>query len=306
MLWSRGLVAASLAVAGATALACVSIPEETSTLRDESSAGTSSSSGAGTSGTATQGGAGGSSTSTGGSGGMTSSTGGMAGTGGTSSAGTSSSGGTAGSNGTTCQPDTGDPADLVISDLESGNAHINAPREGFWVNYVEGMVAVDPPIGSFLPTNDGTAAGGSWYAHVTGGAGNTVVGLSILLNNNCTHDVSAYTGVTFHYKSAHTVLFGVGTTATIPPPYGTCVASSSDPCYNSYAITFAPAMAWTQVTVKWPALEQQFGVKTDWDPSQVIDLHFDVNGVWNQTTGVTEPIVGSVDLAIDEVYFTLD
>jgi hypothetical protein len=242
--------------------------------------------------------------------------GGSAGSAGSGSGGTFAMGGTAGSGtagtGTgTCTAQVGAATDLMIADVDSTMSNaINMPRVGYWYTFADAAATVDPPpdpTGSnpFPPETTGGANATSFYAGLTG-TGGKYAGLGFALNDGgagvvCTYDVSAYTGISFYYKSSHAIRVGVATSATTAAPKGTCAST----CDNHHGKKSTGAAAeWTLFTAKWTELTQEFGTMSPFDKTKVLQLQFQIDGVWNETDMVVDPIVGAYNLAIDEITFT--
>jgi hypothetical protein len=205
----------------------------------------------------------------------------------------------------TCAPQVGSATDLLISDLESGANAINAPRTGYWFSFGDGTGTMPPPGTPFAP-DEGGNGDSKYYAHFTC-TGGKYVGMGFDLNN-CNmkphpYDVSAYTGVSFAYKSTHDFKFMVGTVATtLPADGGTC--SPEPDCRNHHATVIPASASWTTIQVPFNTLVQDFGVIAALDKTKVLQLQFQVSGTWNDTTQDTDPITpAAVDLSIDDVSF---
>ncbi len=225
-----------------------------------------------------------------------------AGTGNAASGGASSSG---------CTPQVGAATDLVIADVDTTMSNaINMPRVGYWYTFAEAGATVDPapdPSGStpFTPQTTGGANSTAYYAGLSG-SGGKYVGLGFALNDGgagmvCTYDVSAYTGISFYYKSTHALRVALSTTATTPAPKGTCTGECDN--HHGKKVT-APAADWTLFTAKWTELTQDFGTLSAFDKTKVLQVQFQIEGVWNATAAATDPIVGDYELDVDEISFT--
>jgi hypothetical protein len=280
-----------------------------------------------TGGTATAGGAGGTGATAGtvgsgatagtvGSGGTPPATGGTPGTGGTpatgGSAGAAAGGASGGTGGGACAPVTGSATDLLISDLEAGTNAVNAPRTGYWFSFVQGGAtnAMPPPDPTgavpFAPTASGNG-GSMYYAHFTC-TGGTYVGIGFDLNN-CAgkpnpYNVSAYTGVSFAYKSSHDFKVMVSSMATTLPANGGTCAGGESVCNNHHATVITAAAAWTTIQVPFSMLLQDYGTIAALDKTNVLQIQFQVAGVWDNDAQVTNMITpAAVDLSIDDVSF---
>jgi len=239
-----------------------------------------------------------------------------AGAGGSSAAGSApvgggGSGGAASGGATGCTPQVGAATDLMIADVDTTMSNaINMPRVGYWYTFAAPGATVTPapdPSGAtpFTVQTSGGANSTAYYAGLTG-SGGAYVGLGFALNDGgkgmvCTYDVSAYTGISFYYKSTHPMRVAVATTATTAAPRGSCV-EECDNHHGKKATT--PAAEWTQFSAKWTELTQDFGTLSPFDKTQVLQIQFQIEGVWNATAGVTDPIVGDYELAVDEITFT--
>jgi hypothetical protein len=159
----------------------------------------------------------------------------------------------------------------------------------------------------FAPASSGYG-GSQYYANFTATGGKNV-GMGFDLNrcgsNTGVYDVTAYTGISFAYKSSHDVRIEFASAATTPPPIGTC--SSGALCQNHHFVTLAQAAAWTTVTVKFSSAIQDFGAIAPLDKTKVIYIQFHVMGAWNNETmsqGNISP--AAVDLSVDSISFTVN
>jgi hypothetical protein len=276
---------------------------------------------AGTAGTVGTGGTAGNPTGTGGNptgtGGNPTGTGGVAGTGtaGTGTAGTGTAGtgagGTAG--GGACMTVVGSATDLPITNLESGSNAIDMPRTGYWYTYGDGTGIMPPPDPSganpFAPAASGNG-GSAYYAHFTCTGGKNV-GMGFDLNNCGSkpnpYDVTAYTGISFAYKSSHDLKVSLASVVTTPSPNGTCVGA--DTCNNHHFAVLPAAAAWTTASVPFTMLTQDFGTITPIASvkNQVLQIQFQVSGVWNAEAMAQDPITPTaVDFGVDDIAFTVN
>lgn len=232
-------------------------------------------------------------------------TGGTPATGGT--AGTPGAGGATGGTGGTaaCAPQVGSATDLNISDLEGGTNAINTPRTGYWFSFGDGTDTMPPMGTTFAPAATGNG-GSAFYAHFTC-TGGKYVGMGFDLNN-CgmkpnAYDVSAYTGVSFAYKSSHDFKFMVGSIATtLPADGGTCTPEAD--CRNHHATLVPAAAAWTTIQVPFTDLVQDYGAIAALKKNEVLQLQFQIAGMWDPEAMDTTPITpAAVDLSIDDVAF---
>jgi hypothetical protein len=244
------------------------------------------------------------------------STGGSGGSGTTGSAGNTAMGtaGTPAAGGATsgCTPQVGAATDLLIVDVDTTMSNaINMPRVGYWYTFADpegaSVVPAADPSGAtpFTPQTTGGANTTAYYALMTG-SGGKYAGLGFALNDGgagmvCTYDVSAYTGISFYYKSSHPLRVALSTPATTPAPKGTCTGECEN--HHGKAIT-TPTEEWTLFTAKWTELTQTFGTLSAFDKTKVLQIQFQIEGVWNATASVVDPIMGDYDLAVDEITFT--
>jgi hypothetical protein len=200
---------------------------------------------------------------------------------------------------------------IVDVDSTMSNA-INMPRVGYWYTFAGAGATVTPPADPsgktpFEPQTTGGANATAFYAGLTG-SGGSYVGLGFALNDGgagkvCTYDVSAYTGISFYYKSSHPLRLALATTATTAAPKGTCAAE----CDNHHGTKIATAAAdWTLFSAKWTELTQDFGTLSPFDKTQVLQVQFQIEGVWNADTMMVDAIEGEYQLAVDEITFTVD
>jgi hypothetical protein len=241
-----------------------------------------------------------------GSGGVPDGSGGVPDSGG--SAGTSS-GGAGGTNGGLCGPKVGLASDLLISDLESGTNAINAPRTGYWFSFGDGSDMMPPPdptgVMPFAPSPSGYS-GSQYYARFTSSGGKNV-GMGFDLNN-CgakpyPYDVSAYKGISFAYKSSHPVRVEFTSVATALPPLGNCTGGYAV-CGNYHTIVLESATVWTNVTIPFSTLWQDFGTIAPIDKTSVLQIQFHVMGAWdNQTMSQGNISPAQVDLGVDSISF---
>jgi len=251
-----------------------------------------------------------------GTGGNPTGTGGVAGTGtaGTGTAGTGTAGtGTAGTGGSAaCMTVVGSATDLPITNLETGSNAIDMPRTGYWYTYGDGTGIMPPPDPSganpFAPAASGNG-GSAYYAHFTCTGGKNV-GMGFDLNNCGSkpnpYDVTAYTGITFAYKSSHDLKVSLASMATTPPPNGSCAGAASE-CNNHHFFVLDAAAAWTTVSVPFANMTQDFGTIAPLVKGQVLQIQFQVSGVWNAEAMAQDPITpDAVDFGVDDIAFTVN
>jgi hypothetical protein len=280
--------------------------------------------GVGGSGTGGAGGA------TGGSGGATGGVGGD-GTAGVITAGVlNSTGGTVAAS--LCGKGTGVATDKLVDDLEDGDNTIGngvgAPlppnRVGYWFTYNSNPNTCTPlnmngcpcmqspppdPLGLIPFPPAANPGNGSLFAAHTRGTACTVWGAGLGLDfNNCNtksqaYDVSAYTGISFSYKSTQPIRVLVGTVPNLPMADGGQCGGTD--CHNHHGKNFASAAAWTPATITWAELSgsmqigtppmnpQTYGQMRPFAPAQVINLEFQVDAAGG----------ANFDLWVDDVTF---
>jgi hypothetical protein len=228
------------------------------------------------------------------------------GTGGTTSPG---SGGSAGVS-VSCGMAAGVAADKLIDDLEDGDNTIGngegqpmpPARIGYWFTYNEktdtpGSSCTQSPApdpAGLLPFPPTAMPGnGSMYGAKTSGTGCTSTwGAGIGVDfNNCNmksnaYDASAYTGISFWYKSKTPIRVLVGTKPNLPSAEGGACASD---CYNHHGKNFAASTAGTAATITWAELSgttqigspaadpQTYGTKRGFNPAQLLNLQVQVD-----------------------------
>lgn len=311
----------SLALAGSVLVACgpeaPEVPEEDTPRAGRGGTGsvnpgTGGSVAPGTGGTSSPGSGGTGGTSSPGTGGSAS-----AGKGGTGSpgmggsaspgAGGSISPGTGGSSATVhCGMAAGVATDKLIDDLEDGENTIGngvgspvpPSRIGYWFTYNEESASCNqypaPDPEGLLPFPPTAMPGnGSMFGAMTRGMGCTSVwgaGLGVDFNNcsgaSKAYDASAYTGLSFWYKSKTPIRVLVGTQPNLPTAEGGRCASD---CYNHHGKNFAASTAGTLATITWaelsgsaqigspPADPQTYGEKRGFNPAQLLNLQVQVD-----------------------------
>lgn len=264
------------------------------------------------------------------SGGTSSATGGSTARGGTGNAtgGTATTGGTSG---TQVVPDCGLPvgaaSDKAVDDLEDrdntiGNGE-NDPtppvRVGYWFTYNEktdnpssSCLQSPPPDPSGLlpfPPKAMPGNGSGYGAHTSGTGCTSVWGAGIGVDfNNCNgktnpYDASAYSGITFWYKSTTPIRALVGTLANLPRAEG---GQCDGDCYNHHGKNLPASSTGTTATITWAELDmmttqigtppmepQSYGTKRAFNPAQLLNLQVQVD----QTGGAR------FDLWLDDLAF---
>jgi hypothetical protein len=258
--------------------------------------------------------------------------------GGTSGATTNASGGVANTSGTAtggtmamtmCGTAVGAASDKNIDDLEDADNTIGngmgAPmppsRVGYWFTYNETTDGSNtckqspPPDPSGLlpfPPEASPGNGSAFGAHTHGTGCNSDWGAGLGVDfNNCNgksnaYDGSAYTGITFWYKSTTKLRVLVSTLPNLPTAEGgTCTSD----CNNHHGKNFAAAPSGTTATITWaelkgtaqignpPANPQTFGTMRAFDPKQLLNLEVQVDGFNGASDGA------SFDFWIDNLAF---
>ncbi|HEX6767287.1 MAG TPA: kelch repeat-containing protein, partial [Polyangiaceae bacterium] len=163
-----------------------------------------------------------------------------------------------------------DVDDGLVDDFEDGNNEVLriGGRDGFWFTFNDGAGTQMPDPGeAALPE----PVMGGFAFHTHGSGFTTFAGAGASLKNNpaggsLAYDASGYGGVRFRYRSDRPARFEVDTTATIPPPDGTCTGS----CFDSHGFELPAAPDWQSVQIEWSELAQRgFGDPAAFDPSQV-------------------------------------
>lgn len=231
-----------------------------------------------------------------------------------------------------CGTAVGAAGDKLIDDLEDGDntigngmgAPVPPARVGYWFTYNSNPNTCTPlnmascpckqspppdPLGLIPFPPAANPGNGSMFAAHTSGTGCTVWGAGIGLDfNNCNtksnaYDVSAYSGLSFQYKSTTPLRVLVGTVPNLPTSEGGQCGGSD--CHNHHGKNFAAASAWTTGTITWaelsgsqqigtpPANPQTYGEMRPFAPAQVINLEFQVD---NQAGN-------NFDLWVDDVTF---
>jgi hypothetical protein len=286
----------------------------------EPSTGGTGASGGTTGGTVTTGGAGGTTGgTTGASGGKGGTTSGSSGTGVVVTA----SGGTMAA--TVCGSAVGAATDKLVDDLEDGDNTIGngvgqpdpPTRVGYWFTYNETTdgsasckqtPAPDPSGLLPFPPQPNPGNGSSFGAHTNGTGCSAIWGAGLGVDfNNCSeksnaYDGSAYTGVSFWYKSTTPLRVTVATLPNLPTAEG---GMCSADCYNHHGKNFAAAPSGTTATITWAELRgtaqigtppmnpQTYGQMRTFNPAQLLAMQFQVD----QAGG------GSFDFWVDDVSF---
>jgi hypothetical protein len=257
----------------------------------------------------------------GGSGGATGGTGGASGgVGGDGTAGVVTAGVLNSTGGTQaaslCGTAVGAAADKLVDDLEDGDntigngmgAPVPPARVGYWFTYNSNPNTCTPlnmascpckqspppdPLGLIPFPPSGNPGNDSMFAAHTSGTGCTTWGAGLGLDfNNCdtksnAYDVSAYTGISFSYKSTQPIRVLVGTLPNLPMAEGGQCGGTD--CHNHHGKNFATAAAWTTGTITWAELSgsqqigtppmnpQTYGQMRPFAPSQVLNLEFQVD-----------------------------
>jgi hypothetical protein len=224
--------------------------------------------------------------------------GGLGGRGGDDGEGGSS--GEAGSDGGgfTCETSVGNPAQPVVSDVESGDPSANAPYDGEWKAFFDGGSATLSIVSEGADASD--------HAVRVSGSDSALAGLAIGLNDDgqhvCPHDASAFEGIRFSYKSRHPLAAQIASRATEPPPSGTC----SGACLNYHQKTFPAAAHWTSVRLYFSELEQTFGVVAPISRDELLSIRFMMTGVVTAGGALEGSVVGSFEIDVDELEFFAD
>lgn len=239
---------------------------------------------------------------------------GSPGTGGTTSPGTggTTSPGTGGSGAMTptCGMAVGAADDKLIDDLEDGENTIGngvgspvpPSRVGYWFTYNEKSDNASSACDQYpAPDPDGllpfpptvTPGNGSMLGAMTRGTGCTATwGAGIGVDfNNCNaksnaYDGSAYTGISFWYKSRTPIRVLIGTLPNLPTAEGGRCASD---CYNHHGKNLAASPSGTTVSITWaelggsaqigspPADPQTYGEKRAFNAAQLLNMQVQVN-----------------------------
>lgn len=280
----------------------------------EARGGTGGSTGGTVAGTSTVGGASGSVSTTGGTGGSTT-TGGTTGTtGGSSGSGTGGSTGgsvsTGGSSGSTaaemCITTPGAATYKLIDDLNDGDHVIGnevdpVQRRGYWYTYNDMTCTGQDPapdMGGGIPFAPKPGGAVGFYAGMTAtGCTTWGAGLGFDVNNangaSCPYNASAYTGMTFQYKSNVGVRVNIGISATIPTARGgTC----SGMCDDHFGVVLPAAASWTAATVNFSSVTQGgWGTPATFSAATLVNFQFQADS----SMGVP----ASISIDIDEINF---
>jgi hypothetical protein len=226
---------------------------------------------------------------------------------------------------TTCGEAVGMAADKLIDDVEDGDNTIGngegqpdpPTRVGYWFTYNETtdgsasckqIPAPDPSGLLPFPPEPNPGNGSKFGAHTHGTGCTSIWGAGLGVDfNNCNektnpYDGSAYTGISFWYKSTTPVRVLVATQPNVPTAEG---GQCSSDCYNHHGKNFAASPSGTTATITWAELRgtaqigspaanpQTYGQMRTFDPSQLLALEIQVD----QASG------GSFDFWVDDVSF---
>jgi hypothetical protein len=232
-----------------------------------------------------------------------------------------------------CGTAVGTATDKLVDDLEDGDntigngmgAPVPPARVGYWFTYNSNPNTCTPlnmagcpckqspppdPLGLIPFPPSGNPGNDSMFAAHTSGTGCTTWGAGLGLDfNNCDaksnpYDVSAYTGISFSYKSSQPIRVLVGTLPNLPTTEGGQCAGGTN-CHNHHGKNFAAVAAWTTGTITWAELSgsqqigtppmnpQTYGEMRPFAPAQVLNLEFQVD----MTGGA------NFDLWVDDVTF---
>lgn len=249
----------------------------------------------------------GGSVSTGGAGGSVS-TGGTVSTGGSvSTGGTVSSGGSSGGTPVEmCFTTPGAATYKLIDDLNDGDHVVGneidpVQRRGYWYTYND-MTCTgqepEPDMGGGIPFAPKPGGAVGFYAGMTAtGCTTWGAGLGFDVNNangmSCPYNASAYTGITFQYKSNVGIRVNIGTTATIPTSRGgTC----SGMCDDHFGMVFPAATSWTTATLSFASATQLgWGTPAAFSAATLVNIQFQADS----SMGVP----ASISIDIDEINF---
>jgi hypothetical protein len=231
-----------------------------------------------------------------------------------------------------CGTATGLAADKLVDDLEDGDntigngmgAPIPPARVGYWFTYNSNPSTCTPlnmascpckqlpppdPLGLIPFPPSANPGNGSMFAAHTSGTACTVWGAGLGLDfNNCdtksnAYDVSAYTGISFSYKSTQPIRVLVGTVPNLPMSEGGQCGGTD--CHNHHGKNFAAASSWTTGTITWAELSgsmqigtppmnpQTYGQMRPFAPAQALNLEFQVDSAGG----------ANFDLWVDDVEF---
>jgi hypothetical protein len=165
-----------------------------------------------------------------------------------------------------------DVNDGLVDDFEDGDGAVLriGGRNGFWFTFNDGTGAQVPAPGQ--PVAPELIGDGRGYVLHTDGAGffgwGAGVGASLKVDDGGVtrpYDASGFVGIRFKYRSSREARFEIDTTATVPPPSGTCAGS----CFDSHGVPLPPSATWRTFEVVWGELGQRgFGSPVAFSPSQ--------------------------------------
>jgi hypothetical protein len=193
--------------------------------------------------------------------------------------------------------------DLNDGDHVIGNEIDPVQRRGYWYTYKDMTCTGQTPppdMGGgipFAPQPTGGAVGA--YAGMTAtGCTDWGAGLGFDVNNangmSCTYNGSAYTGITFQYKSSVPIRVNIGIAATIPTARGgTCAGT----CDDHFGMVFPAAAAWTAATLSFASATQgAWGTPASFSAATIVNFQFQ-----SDISMGTKPASFTID--IDEVNF---
>jgi serine/threonine protein kinase len=175
---------------------------------------------------------------------------------------------------------------FVLADFEDGTARpCRGPdRNGTTYFYWDGTGTTNPKPGllheaSLLPEPRGASRFG---IHLTGSAlRDWGAGIAILLHDKQPVDLSQYRGVALWARSdipSTSISIKLATPATLDESYGgRCRPHGELSCDDHYAGIRTVASTWTRLRVAFDEVQQGgWGVATEWDPKNVVELHVSV------------------------------
>lgn len=193
-----------------------------------------------------------------------------------------------------CIPMRGSNTEFLIDDLEDGDTVLPSQdgRRGWWWSQTDGTSGERIPEDPWAPTNE-DAVSGEFAAHVSGeGFTGWGVQLGVTLNEECSYDASAYSGVEFWARGTGTVRMRFTTRSTVPVDYlppGTCTGV----CWDDFGTDVELTESWTRYTVVWGQLEQHgWGESADFDPIELIGFNWQGGSAMN-----------TFDLWLDDIRF---
>jgi len=185
-------------------------------------------------------------------------------------------------------------ANLLVDNLEDGDTVLPTEdgRRGWWWSQTDGTSGLRIPADPWTPTN-GDAVSGEFAAYVSGeGFGGWGVQLGVTLNEECSYDASAFSGVEFWARGTGTVRIRFTTLSTVPAdhlPPGTC----TDLCWDDFGTDVELTESWTRYTVTWGQLQQQgWGESAEFDPIELVGFNWQGGGQ-----------MSTFDLWLDDIRF---